>query len=92
MFFCVTGSGAVIQNNPHGFPTVLVTPGTSTDFLSAPVNVEFPGLIICHPTGCPAYIPPGATSVPTLSEWGMIGLAGMLALFGVWRLRAKPTT
>jgi hypothetical protein len=92
VFFCVTGSGAVIQNDPGGFPTVLVTPGTSTDFLSAPVNAEFPGLIVCHPSGCPAYILPGATPVPTLSEWGMIGLAGIILLFGVWKLRARPTT
>ena len=88
VFFCVTGSGAPIQSNPGGFHTVLVTSGTSTDFLSAPVNNEFGGLWVCFPTGhgCPFYVSP--TAVPTLSEWSMIGLAGMIALFGVRKLRA----
>ncbi len=90
VFFCVTGSGARIQNNPNGFPTVLITPGTSTDFLAdPPVQNEFGGLWVCYPTGCPAYT---SAPVPTLSEWSMIGLAGIIVLFGAWKLRARPTT
>ena len=44
VFFCVTSGGTTLmQQNPAGFhPTV--TPGTSTDFLGAGVNNEFPGL------------------------------------------------
>ncbi len=43
-FFCVTSDGAtLLQQNADGFnPTV--APGTSTDFLSASVLNEFPGL------------------------------------------------
>lgn len=92
VFFCETGSGAGIQANPDGFPTVTVTPGTSTDFLSTTANVEFPGLI-CYSSdgnGCTAYALPAAA--PTLSDLGMIALAGMILLFGVWKLRARLTT
>jgi hypothetical protein len=44
IFFCVTSDGVtLLTQNPGGFnPTV--TPGTSTDFLGAGVNNEFPGL------------------------------------------------
>jgi hypothetical protein len=44
VFFCVTsGETTLLQQNPLGFnPTV--APGTSTDFLSASVDNEFPGL------------------------------------------------
>jgi hypothetical protein len=92
MFFCVTGSGAGIQANLNGFPTVTVSPGTSTDFLSTNANVEFPGEICYTSTGqgCTAYTLP--TAAPTLSDLGMIALAGMILLFGVWKLRARLTT
>jgi hypothetical protein len=44
VFFCVTSNGTtLLTQNPNGFqPTV--TPGTSTDFIGAGVNNEFPGL------------------------------------------------
>ena len=31
------------------------------------------------------------TGVPTLSEWGLIGLTGLLMAFGAWRVRASQT-
>ncbi|MBK9614533.1 MAG: IPTL-CTERM sorting domain-containing protein [Uliginosibacterium sp.] len=40
------------------------------------------------PPAVPASPPPGTPQpVPTLGEWGMIGLAGLLALLGARRLR-----
>ena len=33
-----------------------------------------------------------AAGVPALSTWGMIGLAGILLLFAVWKLNARRTT
>ncbi|PJI98156.1 putative secreted protein (IPTL-CTERM system target) [Acidovorax sp. 69] len=33
--------------------------------------------------------PVTATSIPTLSEWALIGLAGMLAMFGMGRMRSR---
>jgi hypothetical protein len=91
IFFCMTGSGSVLQSNPSGFTNVTVTPGSSTDFKSATVNNEFDG-IICYSSGssCVAWTPPVAT--PALSTWCMIGLAGMMLLFGLWKLNARPTT
>lgn len=98
VFFCMTASGGgVLQSNPSGWTIVTVSPGTSTDFLSAAINNEFPGLI-CYvhgyniTFGCDASIVPPAIGTPTLSQWGMIGLAGMMLLFGIWKLRARPTT
>ena len=32
---------------------------------------------------------PGATAIPTLSEWGMILLAGMLGLLGLAQVRRR---
>jgi len=95
-FFCLTGSGAVLGSDPNGFTSVTVAPGTSTDFLSAPVNIEFPGLICYNNTGgfaCDAsYVPPPlVVPTPALSEWAMIGLAGIMLLFGVRTLKARTT-
>ncbi len=44
VFFCVVGDGQIIGVNLSGFPKVGVTAGSSTDFLSAEMNIEFPGL------------------------------------------------
>jgi hypothetical protein len=45
-FFCETSAGTgLLQQNPQGFTNVTVTAGTSTDFLGANVNNEFPGVI-----------------------------------------------
>jgi hypothetical protein len=44
VFFCVTSDGtSLLRQNPNGFNPA-VAPGTSTDFLSASVSNEFPGL------------------------------------------------
>jgi hypothetical protein len=44
IFFCATSDGTtLLQQNPLGF-TPTVAPGTSTDFLGASVNIEFPGI------------------------------------------------
>lgn len=45
IFFCVTGSGSVIQPSPVGFTNIVMTPGTSTDFAGVQVVDEFPGSI-----------------------------------------------
>jgi len=90
IFFCETAGGGVISSNPNGYTTVTVTPGSSTDFLSAPVNNEFPGLTCYRGSGSCQYF--GTPSpVPTVSEWGMIGLAGMMIAFGAWKLKAGST-
>ncbi len=95
IFFCLTGSGAVLGSDPGGFTTVTVSPGSSTDFLSAPVTNEFPGFI-CYTNGggCdPNFVPPPLiVPTPALSSWAMIGLAGIMLLFGAWKLKAVPTT
>jgi hypothetical protein len=92
IFLCVTGSGAILGSDPSGFSTVNAGPGSSTDFLTVPAIIEFPG-IICYKgvaSGCDAnFVPPplGPVSTPALSEWAMIGLAGIILLFGAWKLR-----
>lgn len=44
-FFCETSAGTtLLQQNQQGATNVGVSPGTSTDFLGAASNVEFPGL------------------------------------------------
>jgi hypothetical protein len=104
-FFCVTGSGARIEllgggpggshigstQNVTGFATVVLNPGSSTDFLatSTNVNIIYPG-DICYTNGgssCVAVSFP--TSVPALSFWGIGALVGMLLLFGAWMLKTK---
>ena len=102
-FFCVTGSGAPIEllgagpggsfgiGPVTGFTSVLLNPGSSTDFLaSANVNIEFPGGFCYTNDGgrtCVLINFP-ATTVPVLSFWGIGALAGMLLLFGAWMLRS----
>jgi hypothetical protein len=96
-FFCVTGSGAVLGSNPSGFSTITVSPGTSTDFLSVAVTVDFPGFI-CYKKGaaggCDASFvpPPLVVSTPALSGWAVIGLAGIILLFGPWKVKAIAAT
>lgn len=34
-------------------------------------------------------LPSATASIPTLSEWGLIGLSGLIALFGVGRVRRR---
>jgi hypothetical protein len=92
IFGCVTGNGGIIQANPNGFSTVTVSPGTSTDFVSTAALVES-AAFICYGTpgsGCVAFTPP-SVSTPTLSGWAMYGLAGIMLLFGVWKLSAGST-
>lgn len=91
VFFCITGSGSPLQPTPNGFTRVTISPGTSTDFLSTAVINEFPGEI-CYSTGCAACTqPPLVSSVPTLSNTGMVILAGIIALLGLWRLKPRGT-
>jgi hypothetical protein len=104
-FFCVTGSGARIEllgagpggdyvgstQNVTGFTTVVLNPGSSTDFLATSTNVsiEYPG-DICYTNGGSSCVAPNfATSVPALSFWGIGALVGMLLLFGAWMLKTK---
>lgn len=95
-FFCLTGSGAILGSDPSGFPNATVSPGSSTDFQAVPETVEFPGEICYTKTGggCDANFvpPPLVLPTPALSVWAMIGLAGMLLLFGAWKLKAIPAT
>jgi hypothetical protein len=95
IFLCLTGSGAILGSDPNGFPSITAGPGTSTDFLSNLAVVEFPG-IICYTagSGCdPNFVPPPlVVPTPALSGWAMIGLAGIIVLFGAWKLKAIPAT
>ena len=90
---CVTaGGGSPLMPN-QGFPNVTVSagPGT-TDFLSAPVNNEFPGLwCYSNDEGCFAASR-SAFATPALSVWAMLALAGILLLFGVWKLNVLRAT
>ena len=43
--------------------------------------------VITDPGGPGLLDASAATSIPTLSEWGMLILAGLMGLFGMWRLR-----
>jgi hypothetical protein len=44
--------------------------------------------VITDPGG-PGFVDPDAVGIPTLSEWGMLMLSGMLAIFGLARLRRQ---
>ncbi|HEX4810341.1 MAG TPA: hypothetical protein VH325_15495 [Bryobacteraceae bacterium] len=93
VFFCLTGSGQVLQSNPNGLTNITVGPGSSTDFLSSNnVQNEFPGEI-CYSagSGCVSWTPP-AIGTPALSDWAMIGLIAMMLSFGVWKLSTRQTT
>ena len=52
-----------------------------------------PALHAIADPGGPGYVPvaPTATSIPTLSEWGLMLLAGLMGLFGLGRLRRGKT-
>lgn len=45
-FVCATADGkTLLTQSPHGFTSIIVAPGSSSDFLAGgPVNNEFPGL------------------------------------------------
>lgn len=107
-FFCVTGSGVLMEllgagpgggyvgPNTTGFTSVLLNPGSNTDYLaSANVNIEYPGDICYTNLGdgpsCVVVNFNRPTGVPTLSFWGLGALAGMLLLFGAWTLKTKQT-
>jgi hypothetical protein len=105
-FFCVTGSGGPLEllgagpssgyinlSNATGFTSVLLSPGSSTDFLaSANVRIEFPGSICYTNTGGSSCVAESfAAPVPALSRWGIGALAGMLLLFGAWMLKKEQT-
>jgi hypothetical protein len=52
VFFCITAGGTIpLQFNNSGFTPVTVLPGDSTDFLSAPVNIEYDGNAACANIG-----------------------------------------
>jgi uncharacterized membrane protein len=34
---------------------------------------------------------PGTTAIPTLSEWAMLALMGLLLEYGGWRLRRRDS-
>jgi hypothetical protein len=92
IFFCMTASasGPGIQDNPNGFTNLTVTPSSSTtDFLSANVVNEYPGLS-CYSkgNGCVAYTLP---TVPALSDWGMTALAALMAWCGTRLVRLKTS-
>ncbi len=93
VFFCATTSGQTkIPYNAAGFVPVVVTPGTSTDFFSAPVNVEFPGLIACDYTsgvcirnafGTPSVISGNQTSLTFTLDNSGGSFVGSVASTGV---------
>ena len=57
--------------------TVLNASAIASDFLDPTLNPSDPG-----------YVPPSThAAIPTLSEWGMIFMAGLMAVFGIRRIR-----
>ena len=100
-FFCVTGNGAALEllgagpgggevgANTTGFANVSLNPGSATDFLASNnVNIEYPGDFCYTNTGGPPCVVVNfpVVPVPVLSFWGLGALAGMLLLFGAWKL------
>ena len=71
--FGLRGSGDIAGIAPSGTESV--------GFLSTDNGEHEPELVVTY------YVPPA--SVPTLSQWGMIGMAIVLAAFLVWSIRRR---
>ncbi len=76
VFICVTGSGSPLESQPNGHTDVLVSPGTSTDFVagnvaSGNVTIGFSGAV-CYDIYCNAnpYVvsPPPPLQIFSLSS------------------------
>jgi hypothetical protein len=83
-----------------GFSTVEKYNGTTGAFISSTAVTGAPGgfspLIEDMSADYSVTLPGGGgnvtgTGVPTLSEWGLIGLTGLLMAFGAWRVKASQT-
>ncbi len=71
-------------------------PATATGTITAPVTAAGQKFQITLTRGAGdsnvvingfTFTPAAPASIPTLSEWGVIGLAGLMALFGIARIR-----
>jgi hypothetical protein len=68
---------------------VVVTSWSTGQAVPFPVSFYVYG----EPVGVGGAPPATAsTSVPTLSEWGLIILSGLMAMFGVWQVRRRGVT
>ncbi len=77
VFICITVDGvSQIPTNPNGYAPFAFQPGTSTDFLGAPTNDEFSGIMLLQfgtplpPTFTAAFAPhtvPAGSITPTLT-------------------------
>jgi hypothetical protein len=89
----VPGPGGTVPTSIFTFPSGALDssprPNPNLDTGTATVTVPAGGqAIVTFTDGVPA--PPA--NVPALSTWGMIGLAGIMFLFAVWKLKARRTT
>jgi hypothetical protein len=75
-----TFSAADFATIPLNFSGVTLTAGNA-------YGVFFAGLTPGTPL--PGFTPPSQPTVPTLSVWGEIFLAGILAAIGAWKLRRR---
>lgn len=78
--------GGAMYAISYATPGVLFQVNTITAALT-PVGANT-GLI--NPHGGSFGAPTSAASIPTLSEWAMVGLSSLVALFGLARVRRRP--
>ncbi len=82
------------QPHWHVFPGAVISGRTVTltfqdggagddDLVDDSVILELGGVAV------PAAVPGGARAIPTLGEWGLALLAGVLGLFSLWALRRR---
>ena len=78
--FGLRSSRDISPTVPSGYEYVLVDKGIG----------DRPQLNVSYDTASPTpTIPPPPSPVPTLSQWGMIGMAIVLAAFLVWSIRRR---
>jgi hypothetical protein len=83
-----TVPAGVVLTSAATLPNAGLLLGFNQGTATATVTVLAGGLTVATFTD---NVTPAATGVPALSTWGMIGLAGILLLFAVWKLNARRT-
>jgi YVTN family beta-propeller protein len=79
------GTRVYVANSNSGNVSVI---DTAANAIAATVAVGTVPYSLGNFIGPAPAAPASATSIPTLSEWGLIVLAGLMALFGLTRVAA----
>ena len=79
-------SGAVISGDRMSINLTLTDNADGDDAYTTDSVIVDPG-----GPGLPADAPAGATSIPTLSEWGVIILSSLMAMFGLRQARRRSS-